>query len=263
MGRSSVWSVTLTHPVDADNSLPSGPRTSVRMTRDACTETTRTPKRRPSPSTLSATSLRLPPLSPSRELPTELPNTALLSEFFAPPRSASSASDRTRTISWKSRLTVVMSLPRSSGPKLTSSRRSTLLTSSPTTSALTPSVLPEVRVCRVLSRDTDARDSRENLTEVSERSDVSEPGIPLPSSGPLEDVVVWGTTPEPRSTRNSTELLLVSSVDLPTTLLAKLMPSRRTSPPWVASLTTLGQRRFRPHQGWNYGISQETSRPQK
>merc|ERR1712166_1493970 len=247
MGRSSVWSVTLTHPVDADNSLPSGPRTSVRMTRDACTETTRTPKRRPSPSTLSATSLRLPPLSPSRELPTELPNTALSSEFFAPPRSASSASDRTRTISWKSRLTVVMSLPRSSGLRLISSRRSTLLTSSLTTSALTPSVLPEVKVCRVLSRDTDARDSRENLTEVLERSDVSEPGIPLPSSGPLEDVVVWVTTPEPKSTRRSTELLPVRFVEPPTTLLAKLMPSRRTSPHgWLPSLRS-GQARFPPH----------------
>merc|ERR1712160_171993 len=59
----------------------------------------------------------------------------------------------------------------------------------------------------VLLRDTDARDSRENLTEVSARLDVSEPGIPLPSSGRSEDAVVWVTTPEPRSTRRSTELL--------------------------------------------------------
>merc|ERR1711957_836028 len=86
--------------------------------------------------------------------------------------------------------------------------------------------------------DTDARDSRENLTEVSARLDVSEPGIPLPSSGRSEDAVVWVTTPEPRSTRRSTELLPESSAVPPTTLPAKLMPSRRTSPPWVDSLTT-------------------------
>merc|ERR1711957_844729 len=110
--------------------------------------------------------------------------------------------------------------------------------SSPTTSALMSSVLPAVRECRVLLRDTDARDSRENLTEVSARLDVSEPGIPLPSSGRSEDAVVWVTTPEPRSTRRSTELLPESSAVPPTTLPAKLMPSRRTSPPWVDSLTT-------------------------
>merc|ERR1712160_22670 len=90
----------------------------------------------------------------------------------------------------------------------------------------------------VLLRDTDARDSRENLTEVSARLDVSEPGIPLPSSGRSEDAVVWVTTPEPRSTRRSTELLPESSAVPPTTLPAKLMPSRRTPPPWVDSLTT-------------------------
>merc|ERR1711935_596405 len=89
-----------------------------------------------------------------------------------------------------------------------------------------------------VTRGTDARDSRENLTEVSERSDVSEPGIPLPLSGLLDVVVVWVTTLEPKSTRRSTELLPVPSEVLPTTLPPKPMPSRRTSPLWVDSLTT-------------------------
>merc|ERR1712205_173250 len=206
--------------------------------RDACTETTITPRSTPSPSTLRSTRsiLRTENLLP--ETRPESPSTARSLEFSAPPRSASSDSDRTRTTSWKSRLTVDLSPTRLSGPESTSNRKSTLLMSSRATSALTLSELPEVRECRVSSRDTDARDSRENLTEVSERSDVSEPGIPLLSSGQLEDVEEWVTTPEPKSTRSFTESLLVSSVVQLTTPPAKLTPSRRTSPPWVASLTT-------------------------
>merc|ERR1739846_239126 len=110
-----------------------------------------------------------------------------------------------------------------------SSRRSRSLRSSPTLSASIPSELPEVRVCRVSSRDSELKDCKDAPIEVFARSDVLELGIHLPSSGRSEDAVSSITTPELNSTRRSTESELV----------LKLMPLRRTSPHSVDSLITV------------------------
>merc|ERR1719330_2187690 len=97
----------------------------------------------------------------------------------------------------------------------------------------------EVRVCRVSSRDSELKDCKDAPIEVFARSDVSELGIHLPSSGRSEDAVSSVTTPELNSTRRSTESELVLKVVPPTTLCARLMPLRRTSPHSVDSLITV------------------------
>merc|ERR1712166_236262 len=118
-------------------------------------------------------------------------------------------------------------------------RKSASVRSSRTTSALIPSVLPRVTEPRVLSPVSRLAAFPVSPIEVSVRSVVSVPGIPLPSSGRSLVLVNTVTIAVPSSTRRSTVLVLVLSVALRTTPRLPTMPSRRTSPPWVVSLITV------------------------
>merc|ERR1711908_6334 len=91
----------------------------------------------------------------------------------------------------------------------------------------------------VLSRDSVLTDFQERLTEVSERLLVLVHGIHLPLSGLLPELVTSVTTTELRSTRRSTELVLVLMAVLTTTLRPRWTQMSRTLPHWVVSLTTV------------------------
>jgi len=82
------------------------------------------------------------------------------------------------------------------------------------------SVLPRVRDSKEPPLDGEPRDYPERPTEVSEESDVSEDGIQLESDTVLPELVKTDTITELKSTRKSTELVLVLD-----------MKEERTMPP--------------------------------
>ena len=108
-----------------------------------------------------------------------------------------------------------------------------------TTNALIPSVLPRVRVLKVSSRDSASTDFPVRLTEVSERSLVSELGTQLLSNGQLPVVVNSVITVVLKSTKRFTESALVLAEVFLTTLLLMPMLLKRTSPLSVVSLITV------------------------
>merc|ERR1719163_965845 len=102
---------------------------------------------------------------------------------------------------------------------------------------------PEVREPPVLSRDSVLTDSQERPIEVSERLPVSVPGIHLPLSGLLLELVIKVTSIEPKSTKRSTELELVPLEEPSTTPPLTKIHMSRTSLQLVDSLTTVSSMR--------------------
>jgi len=82
------------------------------------------------------------------------------------------------------------------------------------------SVSPRVKDSKVPQPDGEPRDYPERLTEVLEESDVSEVGIQLELDTVSPELVKTDTITELKSTRKSTELVLVSD-----------MKEERTMPP--------------------------------
>src|SRR6185436_3153163 len=98
---------------------------------------------------------------------------------------------------------------------------------------------PRVTVLLVSSRDSVLPDSLERLTEVSERLVVLVLGIHLQSSGLLPELVNMVTITELKSTRRSTELVLVLTEVLRITPPLRLMLLKRTLLLSEVSLTTV------------------------
>merc|ERR1712166_1182940 len=158
---------------------------------------------------------------------------------MGPLKSRKLTSEERSAILWKSKSMVETLLLRLHGLNLNSRVKSPSERFSKTTRWLILSPLPEVRVLKVLSRDSVSLDFQERLEEVSERSLVLVPGIHLQSSGLLLELVISVTSIELTSTKRSTELVKVLSEVSTTTPLPKLMLTPRTSPHSVDSHITV------------------------
>lgn len=80
---------------------------------------------------------------------------------------------------------------------------------------------------------------RKNLTEVTEKSDVSELGIQQESPGALPELVNLDISKELKSTRKSTDLEKLKEVELKIMLPPLSILPKRTLPQWVDSHTTV------------------------
>ena len=78
---------------------------------------------------------------------------------------------------------------------------------------------------------------KKNLTEVTEKSDVSELGIQQELLGVLPELVNADISRELKLTKKSTDLEKVKEVELKTTPQHHLMLPKRTLPQWVVSHT--------------------------
>ena len=89
---------------------------------------------------------------------------------------------------------------------------------------------------KVLPPDTEPRNYKERLTEVSERLPVLVHGIQPEFTSPLLDLVRMDTTTEQKPTKEFTEL--EKALEKPMTMpQLKLISLKRTSLPWVDSHT--------------------------
>lgn len=105
------------------------------------------------------------------------------------------------------------------------------------TKLLILSVSLKVTDMQVSLRDGVSDIYKKNLTEVTEKSDVSELGIQQELLGVLPELVNADISRELKSTKKSTDLEKVKEVELKTTPQHHLMLLKRTLPQWVVSHT--------------------------
>ena len=105
------------------------------------------------------------------------------------------------------------------------------------TKLLMLSVSLKVTDMQVSLRDGVSDIYKKNLTEVTEKSDVSELGIQQELLGVLPELVNADISRELKSTKKYTDLEKVKEVELKTTPQHHLMLLKRTLPQWVVSHT--------------------------
>lgn len=105
------------------------------------------------------------------------------------------------------------------------------------TKLLILSVSLKVTDMQVSLRDGVSDIYKKNLTEVTEKSDVSELGIQQELLGVLPELVNADISRELKLTKKSTDLEKVKEVELKTTPQHHLMLPKRTLPQWVVSHT--------------------------
>jgi hypothetical protein len=105
------------------------------------------------------------------------------------------------------------------------------------TKLLMLSVSLKVTDMQVSLRDGVTDIYKKNLTEVTEKSDVSELGIQQELLGVLPELVNADISRELKSTKKYTDLEKVKEVELKTTPQHHLMLLKRTLPQWVVSHT--------------------------
>ncbi len=231
-----VWLVTLKPQEDWEPSPPSGPTIWTKEPWEDSTRTGWTPRRRLSP----AIKVKFPK-SPRKlkSNSTESENIAQVSEpSFTPKWTCWPTWDKRKTTSSKSKSTEEkISAPKSTSSTDYSKRKSESIKFSDKIRSLMSSVSPRVKDLPVSWKDGVLDICKRNPTEVTEKSDVSELGIPLELPGLLLEPVRADISTELNLTRKSTESVKPPEVESRTTLPLKPISLKRTLPHLVVSPT--------------------------